>query len=123
MTLAVPGYRQVESDTCGFAAGLMVLHTFHPRADIDAFYRRVRPTRSRLLRLAPYGKPLKCAPETLRIFWVVTESCHWPFSALWNWRNSLIIRSSSGWDRTNDLLHITRSPLVFYEVARGLVFT
>jgi len=43
-TLAVPGYRQVESYTCGFAAGLMVLHTFHPRADIDAFYRLVRPT-------------------------------------------------------------------------------
>ncbi len=44
VTLAVPGYRQAESYTCGFAAGLMALHTFHPRADIDAFCRRVRPT-------------------------------------------------------------------------------
>ncbi|MCB1204403.1 MAG: hypothetical protein KDN18_09100 [Verrucomicrobiae bacterium] len=45
VTLAVPGYRQVESYTCGFVAGLMVLHTFHPDADIDAFFHRVRPTR------------------------------------------------------------------------------
>lgn len=44
VTLAVPGYRQVESYTCGFVAGLMVLHTFHPRASINAFFHRVRPT-------------------------------------------------------------------------------
>jgi hypothetical protein len=44
VTLDIPGYRQVESFTCGFVAGLMVLHTFRPTACIDRFYRTVRPT-------------------------------------------------------------------------------
>jgi hypothetical protein len=44
VTLDIPGYRQVESYTCGFVAGLMVLHTFRPTACIDAFYKAVKPT-------------------------------------------------------------------------------
>jgi hypothetical protein len=44
VTLDIPGYVQVESYTCGFVAGLMVLHTFRPKASIDRFYRAVRPT-------------------------------------------------------------------------------
>jgi hypothetical protein len=47
VTLDVPGYRQTNSFSCGFAAGLMVLHTFRPSASIDAFYRKVRPTSER----------------------------------------------------------------------------
>lgn len=39
----VPGYRQTQSYTCGFVAGLMVLHTFKPRASVDAFWKRVSP--------------------------------------------------------------------------------
>lgn len=46
VTLDVPGYRQVESYTCGFVAGLMVLHTFRPKASIDRFYHAVNPTHS-----------------------------------------------------------------------------
>lgn len=45
ITLDIPGYRQVESYTCGFVAGLMVLHTFHPEARVDRFYKAVAPTR------------------------------------------------------------------------------
>lgn len=45
VTLEVSGYRQAESFTCGFVAGLMVLHTFRPSASIDRFYRAVNPTR------------------------------------------------------------------------------
>lgn len=41
--LAVPGYAQVQDYTCGFVAGLMVLHTYNPRADVDLFYKRVDP--------------------------------------------------------------------------------
>jgi hypothetical protein len=44
VTLDVPGYRQVDAFGCGFVAGLMVLHTFKPRASIDRFYKRVAPT-------------------------------------------------------------------------------
>ena len=43
MTLNIAAYRQVESYTCGFVAGLMVLHTFRPSASVDRFYRKVRP--------------------------------------------------------------------------------
>lgn len=44
VTLAIPGYLQVESYTCGFVAGLMVLHAFRPKASIDRFYHAVKPT-------------------------------------------------------------------------------
>ena len=37
-TLDVPGYRQLESYTCGFAAGLIVLHTFYPRRSIRRLF-------------------------------------------------------------------------------------
>ena len=43
VTLAVPGYRQTHSYTCGFVAGLMVLHTFRPRASSTVFYYKVSP--------------------------------------------------------------------------------
>jgi hypothetical protein len=43
VTLDVPGYRQTDSFGCGFAAGLMVLHAFKPRASLDRFYTSVAP--------------------------------------------------------------------------------
>ncbi len=42
-TLLVPGYKQTQAYTCGFVAGLMVLHALYPKASAEAFYRRVRP--------------------------------------------------------------------------------
>ena len=44
-TLDVVGYRQLESYTCGFAAGLIVLHTFHPKRSIKAFFDLVAANR------------------------------------------------------------------------------
>ena len=41
--LAVPGYYQAQTYTCGFTAGLMVLHTFHPRRSPARFLRAVAP--------------------------------------------------------------------------------
>lgn len=38
ITLDVPGYRQVEDFTCGFTAGLMIVHTFDKSYSADAFY-------------------------------------------------------------------------------------
>ncbi len=42
-TLLIPGYKQTQAYTCGFVAGLMVLHALYPKASAEAFYRRVRP--------------------------------------------------------------------------------
>jgi hypothetical protein len=42
-TLMVPGYKQTQTYTCGFVAGLMVLHALYPKSSIEAFYRRVNP--------------------------------------------------------------------------------
>ncbi len=39
----VPGYRQVDTFSCGAIAGLMVLHHFKPRTSIDRFYRLADP--------------------------------------------------------------------------------
>lgn len=41
--LEIPGYRQTKSYTCGFVAGLMILHTFRPTASITNFYHAVSP--------------------------------------------------------------------------------
>lgn len=43
VTLDVPGYRQTDTFGCGFVAGLMVLHTFKPRASLDRFHKSVAP--------------------------------------------------------------------------------
>jgi hypothetical protein len=43
-TLDVPGYRQTQLHTCGFVAGLMVLHYFDPTRSARLFYRRTQPT-------------------------------------------------------------------------------
>jgi hypothetical protein len=43
-TLDVPGYRQTQTYTCGFVAGLMVLHYFDPDQSACQFYERVRPS-------------------------------------------------------------------------------
>jgi hypothetical protein len=43
VTLDVPGYCQVDSFSCGAVAGYMILKTFKPKTDFDAFYRRVDP--------------------------------------------------------------------------------
>jgi hypothetical protein len=44
--LEVPGYTQTQTYTCGFVAGLMVLHTFKPKASINSFWKRLRPRES-----------------------------------------------------------------------------
>ena len=41
--LDVPGYYQMQRYTCGFTAGLMILHTFHPRRSPERFFRDVAP--------------------------------------------------------------------------------
>jgi hypothetical protein len=38
-TLDIKGYRQIDGYSCGFAAGMMIVHTFHPKYSIDRFYR------------------------------------------------------------------------------------
>jgi hypothetical protein len=43
-TLDLPWYRQAQTYTCGFVAGLMVLHYFRPRRSIDRFLRLTYPT-------------------------------------------------------------------------------
>ncbi len=43
LTLEVPGYKQTNTFSCAVTAGLMVLHTFRPRASVDRFYRWVNP--------------------------------------------------------------------------------
>lgn len=43
ITLDVPGYRQIQSYTCGYVAGMMVLHYFKPRASEDRFWSKCRP--------------------------------------------------------------------------------
>ena len=43
VTLDVPGYRQVQTYTCGYVAGMMVLHYFRPRASADRFWNKCRP--------------------------------------------------------------------------------
>lgn len=58
-TLAVPGYQQTESYGCGFVAGLMVLHTFKPKASIDRFFRRVNPDREWGIETGPLGEALR----------------------------------------------------------------
>ena len=45
VTLAVPGYRQTKSYSCGYVAGLMVLHTFYPKKSVTKFYCAVNPHR------------------------------------------------------------------------------
>ena len=42
-TLDLPGYRQIESYTCGFVAGAMILHTFRPSASLKEFFDQCRP--------------------------------------------------------------------------------
>lgn len=59
VTLDISGYRQLESFTCGFVAGLMVLHTYRPTASIDRFYRAVNPTRL-------YGASTRKVADALR---------------------------------------------------------
>ena len=43
VTLDLQGYRQVETYTCGFVAGLMVLHVLRPEASAEEFYRTCKP--------------------------------------------------------------------------------
>jgi len=37
-TLDIPGYRQVDSFSCGPVVGLMLVHTWHPRVSPSHFY-------------------------------------------------------------------------------------
>jgi hypothetical protein len=43
VTLDMPGYRQTQSYTCGYVAGMVVLHYFKPRASEDRFWDRCDP--------------------------------------------------------------------------------
>lgn len=43
--LKIPGYRQTKNYTCGFVAGLMVLHKFKPKASATNFYYLCNPDR------------------------------------------------------------------------------
>ena len=42
-TLKLPGYYQSQGHTCGFVAGLMILHYFRPGFPVERFYERIRP--------------------------------------------------------------------------------
>jgi hypothetical protein len=42
-TLDIPGYKQIESYTCGYVAGSMILHTFHPSRSLSRFFKLCRP--------------------------------------------------------------------------------
>jgi len=46
VTLKVPGYRQSQGHTCGFVAGLMILHYFRPGFPVERFYERIRAHKS-----------------------------------------------------------------------------
>jgi hypothetical protein len=37
-TLLIPGYRQVQTYTCGFIAAANVLHLYHPEVDLSVLY-------------------------------------------------------------------------------------
>ena len=42
-TLELPGYYQSQPHTCGFVAGLMILHYFRPAVPAERFYECIRP--------------------------------------------------------------------------------
>jgi hypothetical protein len=42
-TLDVPGYKQIESYTCGYVAGAMIMHTFHPRRSLERMIKLCAP--------------------------------------------------------------------------------
>ena len=46
-TLKVPGYYQSQGYTCGFVAGLMILHYFRPDFKAERLYERIRPHKAR----------------------------------------------------------------------------
>jgi len=54
-TLRIPGYVQLQPHTCGYVAGLMILHYFRPDYPAERFYQLIRPhqrwgvSRSRLV--------------------------------------------------------------------------
>ena len=43
-TLDIPGYRQIDSFSCGPVVGLMLVHTWHPRVSPRHFYDRCLTT-------------------------------------------------------------------------------
>ncbi|QIF02843.1 C39 family peptidase [Roseimicrobium sp. ORNL1] len=57
--LEVPGYRQIESYTCGFVAGAMILHTFHPGACLKTFFEQCTPGRASGLDTEPLIRCLR----------------------------------------------------------------
>jgi hypothetical protein len=57
--LDIAGYKQNKSYSCGFVAGLMVLHTFYPRKSINSFYYRINPD-------PVYGTQTNCLISALR---------------------------------------------------------
>jgi hypothetical protein len=58
-TLDVPGYKQIQSYTCGFVAGAMVLHTFHPHRSLRKFFERCNPSHANGLEIQPLIRSLR----------------------------------------------------------------
>jgi len=42
-TLDIPGYKQIESYTCGYLAGAMIVHAFHPRRSLNQLLKQCAP--------------------------------------------------------------------------------
>ncbi len=61
VTLDIPGYRQTKAYTCGFVAGLMVLHTFKPKASADSFYYRCDPDEDTGMSTGQLAKALRAS--------------------------------------------------------------
>jgi hypothetical protein len=57
--LDVPGYAQTASYTCGYIAGLMVVHTFHPSYPSNEFRARLPLTKDRGLEMPPLVRALR----------------------------------------------------------------
>ena len=66
-TLEIPGYRQTQLYTCGFVAGLMVLHTFKPKASADRFYAKVDPDPEWGIETGPLARALRRSGIGVRI--------------------------------------------------------
>jgi hypothetical protein len=58
-TLDIQGYIQIESYTCGYAAGAIILHTFHPDACLDKFFEQCNPDYDHGLEIKPLIRCLR----------------------------------------------------------------
>jgi ABC-type bacteriocin/lantibiotic exporter with double-glycine peptidase domain len=65
--LEVVGYKQNQDYTCGYAAGLMVLHTFYPKKCKHQFLERVRPHKDSGVSTTRLAKSLRDSGLSVRI--------------------------------------------------------